>query len=136
MKRITGQIAPLLAEKFLQRLFRRIVQIDEDETFPNVDGDGWQALVFALQIIEGFSIRHAGQRAIERVGPAVEGAPEELTISTFLELNVIATMLTDVVKSAYDVVFASNDQNRHFESADFFDEEVTRTCDLFDPTDT
>src|SRR5215469_3658768 len=68
------------AKEFMQRGRVRI-EIDKDETLPGFNPDRQQAVVRALEVLHALEFRHAFQRSVEAVFPAVIGTLQDRGLS-------------------------------------------------------
>lgn len=84
MKRVANQIGTLLTHRLNETGGWGGGEIDEDETFPEVDVDRRQTFVFAVETKKAFGIRHTGQAAIERIVSAGEGTAKATTVAAFV----------------------------------------------------
>src|SRR5205823_9016730 len=115
------------AEKILERT-GFAVEIDVDEIFPGVDGDGDEAVFGAVEIAYAVEFDHTFERAVVAVGPPVVGAAEILGAALRFVDNSGGVVAADVIKGAEQIVVAARDDDGL--AGEIGGEEITFARDL------
>src|SRR3546814_17417639 len=98
------------AQKFLQRLSRLRIEVDEDEPLIFLARDRPQAAFLLVQMRKAFGCRNLHELALRTKKPALIRTDEATTASHVFPGPFHPTMRTDIMDGADLVVLASLDQ--------------------------
>jgi len=87
------------------------IEIDEDEIFPGVDGDGDEAILRAIEIADAVELDHAFESAVDTVGPAVVGAAKLFGAAVGFGDDGGGVMAANIVEGAELRVVAADDDD-------------------------
>jgi hypothetical protein len=87
------------------------IEIDEDEIFPGVYGDGDKTILRAIEIADAVEFDHAFEGAVDAVGPAVIGAAKLFGAAVGFRDDGGGVMAADVVEGAELRVVAADDDD-------------------------
>ena len=87
------------------------VEVDEDEAFPGFDSNGDEAVLRTIKILHALELRHAFQRTIEAVVPAVIGTMQKRGVAARLSYHRSGVMAANVVEGAQDAVVTTDDND-------------------------
>src|ERR1700722_7006903 len=99
------------AEEFLQRRSLRI-EIHEHETLPGFNADGDQTILSAVEIFHAVEFRHAFERSVESVFPAVVRALQYRGLTASLRDYCGGVVPADVIEGAQRAVTSAHDYDR------------------------
>lgn len=74
------------------------VEVDEDEAFPGLDSNGDEAVLRTIKILHTLELRHAFQRAIEAIVPAVIWTMQKRGVAARLSYHRSGVMTANVVE--------------------------------------
>jgi hypothetical protein len=87
------------------------IEIDEDEIFPGVDGDGDEAILRAIEVADAVELDHAFEGAVDTVGPAVIGAAKLPGAAVGFGDDGGSVMAANIVEGAELRVVAADDDD-------------------------
>src|SRR5450631_1154066 len=99
------------AEKLLQG--RGLgVEVHEHKALPGFHADGNQSVLRAIQVLHAIELRHALERAVEAVFPAVVRTLQNLRVTTGLSHNGSSMVAADIIEGTQRTVGSANDDDR------------------------
>src|SRR5665811_159303 len=98
------------AEKLLQR--RGLgVEVHEHEALPGFHADGNQSVLSTIEVLHAIELRHALEKAVEAVFPAVVRTLQNLRVTAGLSHNGGSMVTADVIEGAQRTVGSTNDDD-------------------------
>ncbi len=116
---------------FAEKMWERTgfaVEIDVDEIFPGVNGDGDEAVFGAIEVADAVEFDHTFERTVVAVGPAVIGAAEILGAALRLGDDSGGVVAAYVIKGAECAVIAARNDDGF--AGEIGGEEITFARDL------